>query len=50
MNFINEQHIVLFQRCEDAGEIPRLVQNRSGCDFKAHAEFVGNDAGKCGLA
>ena len=50
MNLVDEQHVARLERCEDAGEVARLVEHRSARNLEAHAQFVGYDVAKRCLA
>ena len=43
MNLVDEQHIVLLQRCQDACQVAWLVEHRATGNLEAHAQLVGND-------
>ena len=49
MNLIDEQHIILIERCEQAGQVARLVENGSAGDLEAHTQLVGNDIAQRGF-
>ena len=43
MNLIDKQHIVLLQRCQDACQVPRLVQYGAAGNLESYSQFVGNN-------
>lgn len=49
MNLVDKQHVVLLQRCQNTGQVARLVEHRTGGNLKAYAEFVGDDVRQGGL-
>ena len=50
MYLVDEEHVVLVERGEQAGEVAGFVKDGTRCDLETHAEFVGDDVGKGGLA
>ena len=46
MNLVYEQHVSLFQRGKQTGQITRLVQHRSRSEFHINPEFIGYDMGE----
>ena len=46
MNFVDEKHIVRFERSEQPCQIAGLVEHRTGGELEPHPEFVGNDIGE----
>ena len=50
MYLVNKENVVRFKRGEQSGKVARLVKDRSGSDFKADAQFIGNDVAQGGLA
>ena len=46
VNFVDEKHIVRFERSEQPCQIAGLVEHRTGGELEAHPEFVGNDIGE----
>ncbi len=49
VDFVDEQHVVLLQRCQDSGQVAGLVQHGARCDLEAHAQLVGDDGREGGL-
>ena len=47
---VDEEHVVLFERGEDAGEVARFVEHRTAGDLESHAQFVGDDIAQGGLS
>ena len=50
MNLVDEEHIVLLQGGEDAGQVARLVKHGTAGNLESHPQFVGDDVAECGLA
>ncbi len=50
MYLVNEKHIVRIKRRKNAGKVAGLVENRTGGNFYAYSELIGNNAGKSCLA
>ena len=50
VNFVDEQHVVLLERGEDARQVARLVEHRTAGHLETHAQFVGDDVRESGLA
>ena len=50
MDLVDEEHIVRFQRHQDACQIARLVEHRPGGGLKSDPQLVGYDVGEGGLA
>ena len=43
VNLVDKKHIVLLERGQDACQVARLIQHRTGGNLEAHAQLVGND-------
>ena len=50
VDFVDEEDVVFFERCEYSGQVAGFVEDGAGGDFHAHAELVGDDAGEGCLA
>ena len=50
MYLVDEEDIVGFEGCENAGEVARFVEHRTACELESHAKFVGNDIAQRGLS
>ena len=50
VDFVDEQHVAPLERCEQAGEVTRLLDHRAAGAFDVHAHRVGDDVGEGGLA
>ncbi len=50
MDLVDEEHVVLLQRGQDAGQVARLVQHRSAGNLEPHTQLVGDNVGEGGLA
>ena len=50
MNLVDEQHIVLLERCQQARQVAWFVEYRSACNLESHAQLVGDDIAQCCLS
>ena len=50
MNLVDEKHIVLLERGENAGKVARLVEHRTRSDFETYAKFIGYDVAESGFS
>ena len=50
MDLVDEEHLVLLEVGQHAGEIARLLDHRSGGGAHRHAHLVADDVGERGLA
>ena len=50
MDFVDEQHITLFQVGQDGGEVAGLFDHRPGSLADAHPHFIGDDMRQGGFS
>ena len=50
MNFVNKKHIPRLKGSEKAGQISRLVQNRTGSHLHVHPHLIGDDMRQRGFS
>jgi hypothetical protein len=50
VNLVDEQHVVLLQRGEDAGQVAGLVEHGTAGELEAYAELVGDNVAQRGLS
>jgi len=50
VNFVQKQHLLFAQICEDCGKVALDLQRRPGSLLEAHIELIGNDSSQCCLA
>ena len=48
--FVDEKYIIGLQASKHSRQIPRLVEHRTGGDFKAYPKFIGNNIWKCSFS
>ena len=49
MDFVDEQHLTLFKRREDGGEITGVLDGWPGRNFEGRAQLVRDDHRECCL-
>ncbi len=50
MDLVHKENVVLIQIGEQGGQVPRLLDGRSGGDADVHPHLVGDDAAEGGFA
>ena len=50
MNLVNEKHVVLLKRGEDACQVAWLVEHWAAGNLKSYSKLVGNNVAECGFS